>query len=121
MGTTPILAPRRNTRSSQVNRKFRTPSRRVSAVRMASSSQQRIARAVAACVVDDLELIDIEIAQGVGGLACLRALERALQSALELAPIHQPSEQVMAGVIGQTAIQFARLTNVMEHQHATRN
>ncbi len=44
MGTTPMLAPRRNTRSSQVKRKLRTPSRRVSAVRMASSSEQLSSR-----------------------------------------------------------------------------
>src|SRR5205823_389831 len=44
IGTTPMLAPRRNTRSSQVKRKLRTPSRRVSAVRIASSSEQLSSR-----------------------------------------------------------------------------
>src|SRR5215470_21704 len=82
IGTTPMLAPRRNTRSSQVKRKLRTPSRRVSAV--------RIACAVAAGVVDDLELVYVEVAERVGRLACLGALQRALEAALELAPVHEP-------------------------------
>jgi hypothetical protein len=40
IGTTPMLAPRRNVRSSQVNLKLRTASRSDSAVRIASSSEQ---------------------------------------------------------------------------------
>jgi hypothetical protein len=40
MGTTPMLAPKRKVRSSQVNLKLRTASRSDSAVRIASSSEQ---------------------------------------------------------------------------------
>ncbi len=43
-GTTPMLAPRRNTRSSQLKRKLRTASRSVSAMRIASSSEQLSSR-----------------------------------------------------------------------------
>jgi hypothetical protein len=44
IGTTPMLAPSRNTRSSQVKRKLRTASRSASAVRIASSSEQLSSR-----------------------------------------------------------------------------
>ena len=44
IGTTPMLAPRRKVRSSQVNLKLRTASRSNSAVRMASSNEQLSSR-----------------------------------------------------------------------------
>ena len=46
----------------------------------ADLAEQRVAGAVAAGVVDDLELVDVQVAQRVGGLAGLGALERALQA-----------------------------------------
>jgi len=80
--------------------------------------EQRIAGAVTAGVVDDLELVDVEIAQRVGGLARLGALQRPLHAALELAPVHQPGEQVVARVVREAAVELARLAHVVEHQHA---
>ena len=52
-------------------------------------AEQRVAGAVAAGVVDDLELIEIETAQRVGGLARLRALQRPLHAVLEFAAVHE--------------------------------
>jgi hypothetical protein len=72
---------------------------------------------VTAGVIDDLELIDVQIAQGVGGLAGLGALERALDAILEFAPVHQAREQIVAGVIAQAPIELARFTDIVEHQH----
>ena len=51
--------------------------------------EQGIAGAVAAGVVDDLELIQVQVAQRVGGFARLGALQRPLHAVLELAPVHQ--------------------------------
>src|SRR5690606_30891033 len=47
--------------------------------------EQRVAGIVAARVVDDLELVEVEIKDGVGRLARLRAFERTLEPLLELA------------------------------------
>ncbi len=71
-----------------------------------------------AAVVDDLELIDVQVTQGVGGFARLGALQRPLHARLELAAIDQTREQIVAGVIGQPAVQFPRLAHVMENQNA---
>ncbi len=70
--------------------------------------EQRIAGAVAAGVVDDLELVEVEVAQRVRRLAGLRALQRTFHAALELAPVDQAGQQVVAGVIGQAPVQLAR-------------
>ena len=77
--------------------------------------------AVAAGVVDDLELVHVEVAERVGGLARARAPERALEPRLELATVHQPGEDVVARVIGQLAVQLAALAHVVEHEHAARH
>src|SRR5579862_4191888 len=69
--------------------------------------EQGIACAVATGIVDDLELIDVEIAERVGGFACLRALQRALEAGLELAPVDEPGEQVVARVIRQPPVELA--------------
>ena len=84
----------------------------------ADLAEQRIAGAVAAVVVDDLELIEIDVAQRERSLARPRALDRALQPRLELAPIHQPGQDVVARVVRELAIQLAALADVVEHQHA---
>src|SRR5690349_3040767 len=76
---------------------------------------------MAAGVVDDLELIDVEITQRVAALAGLRALQGALDAALELAPVDQAREQVMRRVVRKAAIQLAALGDVMEHEHAARH
>src|SRR5580658_3622167 len=81
-------------------------------------AEQRIAGAVTAAVVDDLELVDVEVAQRVGGFARLGALQRALQAALEFAAVDQPGQQVVAGVVGEPAVELARFADVVEHQHA---
>ena len=82
--------------------------------------EQRIAGAVAAGVVDDLELIEIEAAERIGGLARLRALQRPLHAILELAAVHEAGEHVVARVVGEPPIELARLADVVEHQHAAR-
>src|SRR5688572_991137 len=76
---------------------------------------------MAAGVVDDLELIDVEVTQRVARLARLRALERALDAALELTPVDEAGEQIVRGVVGKATIELAALRDVVEHEHATRH
>ena len=75
----------------------------------ADLAEQRVARAVAAGVVDDLELVEVDVAERVGGLARLRALQRALEPRLELAPVDEPGQHVVARVVGEPPVQLARL------------
>jgi hypothetical protein len=63
--------------------------------------QQLVAGHVAAGIVDDLELIEIEIAQHVFATPLLRELDDFLQAILELAAIHEAGEVVVRGLIAQ--------------------
>src|SRR6185369_9840410 len=69
--------------------------------------EQRVAGVVAARVVHNLELVEVEIEHRVRSLARLRALERPLEARLELAAIHELREDVVAGGVAQTAVQLA--------------
>ena len=69
----------------------------------ADLAEQRVARGMAAGVVDDLELVEVDIAERIGSLAGLRALERALEPRLEFAPVDQPGQHVVARVVATGA------------------
>src|SRR5690606_18621633 len=84
-------------------------------------SQQGVARAVSAGIVDDLELVDVQVAERVGGFTRLGALQRPLEAALELATVDQASEQIVTGVVGEAPVELAGLADVVEHEHAARN
>src|SRR5690606_7521261 len=83
--------------------------------------QQLVAGAVAARVVDDLELVEIDVQDRVRRLPRFRALQRPLETALELAPIHELREDVVARRIRQPPVQLARLADVVKHEHAARD
>ncbi len=83
--------------------------------------QQGVAGAVAAGVVDDLELVEVQVQQRIGRLAGPRAFQCPLEAALELAPVDESRENVVAGVITEAAVELARLTDVVEHEHAARD
>src|SRR6185437_1831703 len=83
----------------------------------ADLAEEGIAGAVPARVVDDLELVDVEVAESVGSLARLGALQSALEAALEFAAVDEPGEEVMARMIGQAAVELARLRDIGENQH----
>src|SRR5690606_5891242 len=57
--------------------------------------QQLVARTVPARVVDNLELIEIDVEDGVRRLPRLRALQRTLEAALELAAVHELRQDVV--------------------------
>jgi hypothetical protein len=83
--------------------------------------EQRVAGAVATGVVDDLELVYVEMAQRIGGLARPRTPERPLEACLELATVDEAGEDVVARVVGQLAVEFPALAHVVEHEHAARH
>ena len=87
----------------------------------ADLAEQRVAGAVAAGVVDDLELVEVEVAQRVGRLARLGAAQRPLEPLLELAAVDEAGQHVVARVVGELAVQLAALADVVEHQHAARH
>jgi transcription termination factor NusB len=53
---------------------------------------------VTARVVDDLELIEVQIADRVTGVRRLRRVDRLLQAILELAAIEQARQRIVAGL-----------------------
>ena len=129
MGTTPMLAPSRNVRTAleQYPELIAAQARQGIAPadfgfeQRPDLTQQGIAGAVPAGVVDDLELIQIETAQGIRGFVRLGALQGAFHAVLEFTAIHQSGEHVVTRVIAQTPVQLARFAHIMEHQHAARH
>src|SRR5690606_14040778 len=65
-----------------------------------------------AAVVDDLEAIEIQVAQHVVRAVRVRHLERLLEAALEFAPVHQAGESVMARLVRHLAGDAAQLTDI---------
>src|SRR6185295_19349464 len=75
----------------------------------ADLSQQHVTRGMAAGVVDDLELVDVEVAQRVTRLAGLGTLQGALDAALELTAVHETGQQVVRSVVREAAVELAAL------------
>ena len=59
----------------------------------ADLAHEFVARGVAAGVVDDLELVEVEIHHRVVAALLARARERAIQAMLELAPVDEPGQR----------------------------
>ena len=71
---------------------------------------------MAAGVVDQLELIQIEVQQRVTELAVLaHALDRGGQPVLELAAVDEAGQRVVARLVVQRPMQPALLADVVEH------
>src|SRR5690606_16253786 len=83
----------------------------------ADLTQQGVTGGVPAGIVDHLELVKVQVTQGERALARARALQTALDAALELAPVHKTRQRVVAGVIGKLAIELATLAHVVEDQY----
>ena len=75
-------------------------------------AQHAVAGHVSAAVVDDLEAIEVEVAQHVARFVGVRQLERFFQPALELAPIDQAGERVVARLVRHLARDAAQLAYV---------
>ncbi len=64
-------------------------------------AQQPVAGLVAAGIVDDLELVEVDVQQRIGALAALRAEQRPVQAIVELAPVDEAGERVVARLPGR--------------------
>ena len=78
-------------------------------------AQQPVAGAVAAGVVDHLELVEVDVQQHVFAFAALRGGHRGFEPRVELAPVDEPGERVVARLVGQRALQAPFLGDVAEH------
>ncbi len=83
----------------------------------ADAAQQLVAGQVAAGVVDQLELVQVHIAEGVGGALAGGLLQAALEVAVEGLAVEQPGGFVVAGLVGQLQRQQALVRHVLKHQH----
>ncbi len=82
-------------------------------------AQQPVAGLVPAGVVHDLELIQVDIEERGGSFAPLRAQNRGVQPIVELAPIDQPGEGVVAGLVGQRPLEAPLLGDIVEDDDRT--
>ena len=64
-------------------------------------SQQLVAGDVSTGIVDDLELIEVEVTQGVLGILLASEIDQMTQALLELAPVDEPRQRVMARLVGE--------------------
>ena len=81
---------------------------------------QLVAGGMARRVVDELELIEIEIEHRVMPAVLARAREREVQPTLELAPVDEPGQRVVARLIGEPRRVVALVAHVAQHQYARR-
>jgi len=78
--------------------------------------KQLIARRMAAGIVDQLELVQIQIQKRLMRARILaHTLHRRRQSILEFAPVDEPGERIVARLIMQGAVQPPLLAHVVEH------
>ena len=78
---------------------------------------QLVAGCVAAGVVDDLELIEIQVQQGILGAVLGPEIDRPLQSLLELAPVGEPRQGIVRRLVVQLRGDGAFLRDVAHYQH----
>ena len=80
-------------------------------------AQHLVARGVAAVVVDQLELVQVQVQQHMVGVAD-PGRQRLLETALELASVDQRGEVVMRGLIGQDLAHALVVGHVLQHRDA---
>ena len=76
-----------------------------------------VASGVAARVVHDLELVEVEVQHGVMPAVVVRALDRDLEAALELAAVDEAGQRIVARVVRELRGVLAFLADVVEHRH----
>ena len=84
-------------------------------------AQQIVAGDVAARVVDELEAVEIEIADDVADAFAARRVERRLEPPLELGTIDETRQRVVARLIRHLAREPAQLADVVEDHDAARD
>lgn len=78
----------------------------------ADVAQQLVTGGVAAGVVDDLELVEVQVQHRVHRLA-LELVDRDAQAALELAPVRQPGQGVVGGLVADFLRQLVGLADIV--------
>ena len=68
-------------------------------------------------VVDQLELIQVDVQQRLGAGSCGDRRGHAGQPPLELAPVVQPGQLIVAGLVAQQLVQLPLLADVGGHHH----
>jgi len=86
----------------------------------ADLAQHLVTGLVAAGVVDELELVQVHEEQGALAPHGARLAEQGFQPALELAPVHQAGERIVAGLPGQLFHIVLLARHVVQHQHGAR-
>jgi len=81
--------------------------------------EQFIAGDMPAGVVHDLELVEIQIAERVLGVAAARALDRLFQPDLKLAAVDKAGQPDQAGLPGHLPRHIAQGGDIVQHQHRT--
>mmetsp|Transcript_59389 Transcript_59389/g.140279 ORF Transcript_59389/g.140279 Transcript_59389/m.140279 type:complete len:1259 (-) Transcript_59389:615-4391(-) len=79
--------------------------------------EQFIAHAVAAGVIDELELVQVDVEQRMLVLELARMGQQAAQPRFELDPVDQPGQRIVAGAVGDFAGQAPLLGHIVEDQH----
>ena len=84
-------------------------------------AEQRVASGVAGGVVDGLEEIEIDKAEGVLAQLVPGLVDHGDQGALEGEAVGEPGERVMHGGMGQLLLQSAAAGDILEHQHGAQH
>ena len=74
---------------------------------------------MAAGIVDYLELIQVDVQQRIGAVPALRAEHRRVKAIVEFPAIDEPRQRVMAGLVGQRALEASFLGDIMEYDDGT--
>jgi hypothetical protein len=82
--------------------------------------QQLVAGGMAAGVVDQLELVEVEEHQRMAPRLAHQGVERLLQAVFELAAVGQPGQGVMGRLPGQVGDVLTLLGHVVQHQRRCR-
>ncbi len=77
--------------------------------------QELVAGQVAAGVVHDLELVEVDVEQGMRGPVRPRTVDGLRQALVEGAAIEQSREAVVVGLMAELALQLGALADVAQH------
>ena len=70
---------------------------------------------MSAGIVDQFELIQIQVQQGMAGACVLGILDRHGETILEFTAVDQSGQRIVAGLVVQRAMQAALLAHVVKH------
>ena len=76
-------------------------------------AQHAVAGEMAAGVVDDLEAVEIEVTQHVRRLAAPRRFRGFVETAFELAAVHEAGQRIVRRLVRHLAMQAAQLGDVV--------